>query len=194
MYADRITRFLGQVQTDTGVMKVVYKPTRGEIPLWDFPARTLAKREVAAYLTSEFMGWELIPPTLYRKKGLSFGPGMLQFYIEHDPNYHFFKFTTEDRARLDRIVVFDLLINNGDRKGSHVLVGEDGHLWCIDHGVSFHTEDKLRTVIWDFAGQPISGDILDTLENSGQPQTRATIDAKALFAGERGQRDSPPGK
>ena len=89
---------------------------------------------------------------------------MLQFYIEHDPTYHFFKFTLEDRSRLDKIVAFDLLINNGDRKGSHVLVGEDGHLWCIDHGVSFHTEDKLRTVIWDFAGQPIPEAILADLD------------------------------
>lgn len=157
--------FLGQLESDSGQMKVVYKPTRGEIPLWDFPARTLAKREVAAYLTSQFLGWELIPPSLYRKKGLPFGPGMLQFYIEHDPTYHYFKFTPVDRIRLDRIVVFDQLINNGDRKGSHVLAGEDGHLWCIDHGVSFHTEDKLRTVIWDFAGQPISEGILAYLES-----------------------------
>ena len=169
--------FLGNIATESGPMKVVYKPTRGEIPLWDFPARTLAKREVAAYLTSRVHGLGIDSPHPVPKKGLPFGPGMLQFYIEHDPNYHVFTFTPKTAPGWIEIVAFDLLINNGDRKGSHVLVGEDGHLWCIDHGVSFHTEDKLRTVIWDFAGQPISGDILDTLENlvSRKPELLLTL-------------------
>lgn len=155
--------FLGQVETESRLLKVVYKPTQGEIPLWDFPVHTLAKREVAAYLTSQFLGWELVPPTLYRKKNLPLGPGMVQYYIDHDPHYHYFNFSEIDRARQDKVVVFDLLINNADRKGSHVLIGQDDHLWCIDHGVCFHIEDKLRTVIWDFAGQAIAEDILQDL-------------------------------
>lgn len=146
--------FSGKLTFEGQTMQVVYKPTRGEQPLWDFPSGSLAKREVAAYLVSEALGWELVPPTIYRRQA-PIGPGSLQFYIEHDPKYHYFNFTPEDRQRLKTTVLFDLIINNADRKGSHVLFDSDGHLWLIDHGVCFHVEDKLRTVIWDFAGEPI---------------------------------------
>lgn len=156
--------FLGELDSVDGPVKVVYKPTRGEIPLWDFPPGTLGKREVAAYLMSRFLGWDLVPPTLYRKKVLPLGPGMLQVFIEHNPQYHYFNFTDTDKNRLQVVAVFDLLINNADRKGSHVLIGTDNHLWCIDHGVSFHVDDKLRTVIWDFAGQALPDGILADLE------------------------------
>jgi hypothetical protein len=134
--------------------QVVYKPSRGEQPLWDFPAGTLAKREVAAYHVSEALGWELVPPTIYRRQA-PIGAGSLQYYIEHDPKYHYFNFSAKDRQRLRSTVLFDVVINNADRKGSHCLVDADDHLWLIDHGVCFHVEDKLRTVIWDFAGEPI---------------------------------------
>jgi len=136
----------------------VYKPLRGEQPLWDFPVGTLCKREVAAYEVSEMLGWDLVPPTHFRRKG-PIGSGSLQYYIEHDPEYHFFNFSQEDRQRLRPVALFDLLINNADRKGGHILKGEDGHLWLIDHGICFHEEDKLRTVVWDFAGEPIPEDL-----------------------------------
>ena len=84
------------------------------------------------------------------------GPGSLQFYIEHDPEYHFFTFTPEDKSRTRPVVLFDAVVNNTDRKGGHILVGEDRKLWLIDHGVCFHVQSKLRTVIWDFAGMPLT--------------------------------------
>jgi uncharacterized repeat protein (TIGR03843 family) len=150
--------FLAEVTHAGETTQAVYKPSRGERPLWDFPPATLARREVAAYLVSEALGWRLVPPTVYRKQG-PLGPGSLQLYIAHDPEYHYFTFSEEDRQRLRPAAAFDLLINNADRKGSHVLVDPDGHLWLIDHGVCFHVEDKLRTVIWDFVGQPLGEDL-----------------------------------
>jgi uncharacterized repeat protein (TIGR03843 family) len=132
-------------------LRAVYKPVRGERPLWDFPEATLAGREVAAYLVSEALGWDLVPPTVYREDG-PFGPGSLQLFIEHDPDYHYFQFSEDDRERLRPVVIFDYLINNADRKGSHLLIDPQDHLWLIDHGICFHIDYKLRTVIWDFAG------------------------------------------
>ncbi|MDX1437616.1 MAG: SCO1664 family protein [Anaerolineales bacterium] len=132
----------------------VYKPTRGERPLWDFPEASLAGREVAAYWVSEALGWDLVPPTIFRRDG-PHGPGSLQLFIEHDPDYNYFQFSEADRRRLYPVAVFDVLINNADRKGSHLLIGPDNHLWLIDHGICFHVDYKLRTVIWDFAGDPL---------------------------------------
>lgn len=135
-------------------LQAVYKPAKGERPLWDFPEGTLARRETAAFLLSDALGWHLVPPTVYRLDGPA-GGGALQLFIEHDPDYHFFTMTPADRAALTIAAVFDILINNADRKGGHILRDAGGKLWLIDHGVSFHTEDKLRTVIWDFIGQPV---------------------------------------
>lgn len=146
--------FQVQVEREGQTLTAVYKPTRGERPLWDFPRASLARREVAAFLVSEALGWNLIPPTVYRRQA-PIGPGSVQLYVEHDPHYHYFNFSPEDRQRLRPVALFDLLVNNADRKGSHVLVDAVGHLWLIDHGICFHREDKLRTVIWDFAGEPI---------------------------------------
>ena len=140
-------------------MTAVYKPLRGEQPLWDFPAGSLSKREVAAYEVSELLGWDFVPPTIFRRKG-PLGSGSLQIYIDHDPDYHYFNFSEEDRLRLRPVALFDLLINNADRKGGHILKAADGHLWLIDHGICFHVEDKLRTVVWDFAGERIPEDLL----------------------------------
>ncbi|HEX7973511.1 MAG TPA: SCO1664 family protein [Anaerolineales bacterium] len=154
--------FLAQVEHSGMTIPAVYKPTRGERPLWDFPVATLARREVAAYLVSEALGWELVPPTIYRNKG-PIGPGSLQLFIEHDPEYHYFNFDEPDRQRLRPVVLFDILINNADRKGSHVLIGPDQHLWLIDHGICFHVEEKLRTVIWDFVGEPIPVDLCNDI-------------------------------
>ena len=152
--------FLGDLAYGEQVLKVVYKPTRGEQPLWDFPNGSLSKREVAAFLLSEELGWDLVPPTIYRRKG-PVGAGSLQIYIEHDDDYHYFNFNEADHQRLRPTMLFDMLINNADRKGSHVIIDPDQHIWLIDHGVCFHVEDKLRTVIWDFASEPIPQDLLD---------------------------------
>jgi uncharacterized repeat protein (TIGR03843 family) len=154
--------FLVKVTKEDETCQAVYKPGRGEQPLWDFPEESLSKREVAAYLVSQALGWNLVPTTVLRKEG-PFGIGSLQRLIEHDPNYHYFNFSDEDRARLLPAAVFDLLVNNADRKGSHILVDQEKKIWLIDHGLCFHEEEKLRTVIWDFSGEPIPLDLLDGL-------------------------------
>ena len=146
--------FLGKLTYREEEFQVVYKPVRGEQPLWDFAPGSLAHREVAAYVLSEGLGWNLVPPTVYRRKAPA-GPGSLQLYIEHDPNYHYFNFEDEDRQRLRPAALFDLISNNADRKGGHILKDADGQLWLIDQGLCFHTDDKLRTVIWDFGGEMI---------------------------------------
>jgi uncharacterized repeat protein (TIGR03843 family) len=146
--------FAVKVNHDDVSLQAVYKPIQGERPLWDFPRSSLAHREVAAYLVSEALGWKFVPPTVYRLDA-PLGPGSVQLYIPHNPDYHYFNFSEEDRQRLRPVVLFDLLINNADRKGSHILIDPDDKIWLIDHGICFHQEDKLRTVIWDFAGENI---------------------------------------
>jgi uncharacterized repeat protein (TIGR03843 family) len=155
--------FLASIKDADKEVAGVYKPSKGERPLWDFPLATLARREVAAYLVSEALGWSLVPPTVYREDG-PLGAGSLQLYIDHDPDYHYFSFNQEDRQRLRPTALFDILINNADRKGSHILIDRDDHLWLIDHGVCFHVEDKLRTVIWDFVGTPIPPELCASLD------------------------------
>lgn len=155
--------FLVKVSYDGFEYPAVYKPSKGEQPLWDFPDQTLAHREVAAYLVSQALGWCFVPFTMLRPDG-PYGAGSIQKYIEYDPNYHYFNFTEEDKARLKPVMLFDLLCNNADRKGSHVIIEEGTHkLWLIDHGLCFHEDDKLRTVIWDFAGEPIPAELLEPL-------------------------------
>jgi len=155
--------FLVNVHYSRQELQAVYKPSKGEQPLWDFPDQTLAHREVAAYLVSQALAWCFVPFTTLREDG-PHGPGSIQQYIEYDPNYHYFNFTKEDKARLQPVMLFDLLCNNADRKGSHVIFEEGtGKLWLIDHGLCFHEEDKLRTVIWDFAGEPIPDNLLEPL-------------------------------
>lgn len=142
----------------------VYKPSQGEQPLWDFPEATLASREVAAYHVSQALGWNFVPPTVLRSNA-PFGPGSLQRFIPYDPAYHYFTFTPEDKARLRPVALFDLLVNNADRKGSHLIIEEKTRqLWLIDHGLCFHEDDKLRTVIWDFAGEPIPENLLEDIQ------------------------------
>jgi uncharacterized repeat protein (TIGR03843 family) len=142
--------------------QVVYKPVRGEQPLWDFPHGSLSRREVAAYVVSEALGWELVPPTVLRKDG-PLGPGSLQQYVDHDPNDHYFNFDDEQRQRLRPVVMFDLIINNADRKGGHILRDAQDHLWLIDHGLCFHSEEKLRTVVWDFSEEDIPAELLESI-------------------------------
>ncbi|HEY3290191.1 MAG TPA: SCO1664 family protein [Anaerolineae bacterium] len=136
-------------------VKAVYKPRRGESPLWDFPEGTLCLRELAAYLVSNALGWDLIPPTVLRSG--PHGIGMVQLYIENDPDQHFFTFRDNPSycEQLQRLSLFDLIANNADRKSGHCLLDADGHVWAIDHGITFNVDYKLRTVIWDFAGQTI---------------------------------------
>jgi uncharacterized repeat protein (TIGR03843 family) len=154
--------FAAQVTYQDQVLACVYKPTRGERPLWDFPRATLAHREVAAFLVSEALGWGFVPATIFRKDG-PIGPGSLQLHVDHDPEYNYFSFSLADKERLRPVAVFDYLINNADRKGSHILIDQQGKLWLIDHGISFHQEQKLRTVIWDFAGQEIPDQVCSDL-------------------------------
>lgn len=138
---------------DEGELLAVYKPQRGERPLWDFPRGTLCRREVAAFEVSEALGWGIVPDTVLRDGPA--GPGMVQRFVPHDPEEHYF--TLQERFADDfrRMAVFDVVINNTDRKGGHCLLAADGRVYGIDHGVSFHAQWKLRTVIWDFAGEPL---------------------------------------
>ena len=159
--------FLVDVHHEGETYPAVYKPSRGEQPLWDFPENTLAQREVAAYQLSEALGFHLVPFTTLRDQG-PHGPGSLQQFIEYDVEYHYFNFTPQDRDKLRPVVLFDLLINNADRKGGHVFFELDTNkLYAIDHGICFHSEHKLRTVIWDFAGEPIPDDLLAPLSQTG---------------------------
>ncbi len=142
-------------------MDAVYKPLRGERPLWDFPSG-LFRREAAAYRLSDALGWGIVPETVTRLDG-PLGEGSLQRFVPARFEEHYFTLLehAEHHDGLRRIAVFDLLANNADRKSGHCLLGEDGRLWAIDHGVCFSDEPKLRTVIWDFAGEPIDRALLD---------------------------------
>jgi len=155
--------FLVRVENDGKYFEAVYKPARGEQPLWDFPSSSLGKREAAAYEVSQYLGWALVPPTVFRTKTTPLGPGSLQLFFRHDPLIHYFSLPASDRPKLLQVCIFDCLVNNADRKGGHILQDEAGHLWCIDQGLCFHEEDKLRTVIWDFAGQSIPGTLLEDI-------------------------------
>jgi hypothetical protein len=143
-------------------LTAVYKPQKGERPLWDFPDGTLCYREVAAFLTSRELGWEIVPPTVLREGPR--GIGSIQFYIDHDPQVNYFSLDESMAPQLMRIAAFDYLVNNADRKGGHCLIDSQGHLWGIDHGITFHASHKLRTVIWDFSGQPLPASLLQDLE------------------------------
>jgi hypothetical protein len=146
---------------EAGEGYAVYKPLQGEAPLWDFPGGTLYKREYASYLVSEALGWGLVPPTIVREVGLPYGVGAVQLFIEHDPSRHFFNLRDSRGEEMKRVAVFDWLTNNADRKGGHTIVARDGRLWCIDQGLTFHAEDKLRTVIWDYSGQEVPSHLVE---------------------------------
>jgi len=149
----------------------VYKPRRGEAPLWDFPTGTLCLREFAAYLVSEALRWHLVPPTVLRNGPHGFGS--VQLFIESDADQHFFNFRDDASCceQLQRMALFDLITNNADRKSGHCLRDKRGRVWAIDHGITFNADYKLRTVIWDFAGQPIQPAMLADLR-----QLRAQVE------------------
>jgi hypothetical protein len=132
----------------------VYKPVRGERPLWDFPDGTLAGREVAAYEVSAATGWALVPPTILRDG--PFGPGMCQLWIDIDESVDVARLVRTGTPELRRMALFDAVINNADRKGGHLLPTVDGHIYGVDHGISFHCEDKLRTLLWGWRERKLS--------------------------------------
>ncbi|MCX6396137.1 MAG: SCO1664 family protein [Propionibacteriales bacterium] len=176
--------YLCQLGAQEDELRAVYKPVAGEKPLWDFEDGTLADREYAAYLVSEALGWSVVPPTVVRDG--PGGPGMVQLWCEPDPEVAavdvvdhgavtpgFLKvldahdhrdrpvtLVHEDTPALRRMALFDLVVNNTDRKGGHVLAMSDGHRYGVDHGVCFHVDDKLRTVLWGWSGQPLTADEL----------------------------------
>jgi uncharacterized repeat protein (TIGR03843 family) len=154
---------LGLPTIPEGAIRGIYKPGKGERPLWDFP-RGLFRREIAAYELSQFLGWEVIPPTVLRDS--EYGPGSLQLFIDTNFNRHYFSFLEDElnHDQLKRMAVFDVIANNTDRKGGHVLADADGHLWGIDNGLCFNEDPKLRTVIWDFAGEKLPNNLKPGLE------------------------------
>ncbi|MGI8940784.1 MAG: SCO1664 family protein [Actinomycetota bacterium] len=154
--------FLATACLEGSEVRAVYKPRRGERPLWDFPEGTLAAREVAAYTISDAGGWGVVPPTVLRTDA-PMGEGSLQEFIEHDPNRHYFVLAEERLQDFLSLAAFDIVINNADRKGGHVIEDATGKLWAVDHGLSFNTEDKLRTVIWEFSGDPLDGAVIAQL-------------------------------
>lgn len=145
----------------------VYKPKHGEAPLSDFPDGTLYKREYASYLVSEALGWGLVPPTVIRDAELPPGVGAVQLFIVHDPSQHYFTLREDHAEEMKRVAVFDWLTNNADRKGGHCLLAADQRLWFIDQGLTFHQDEKLRTVIWDFQGQPVPTRLASEVANFG---------------------------
>lgn len=142
----------------------IYKPIAGERPLWDFPDGTLANREYLTFLVSHWLGMDLIPPTILRDG--PYGTGMVQMWIEIDPTIDLMDLYPKDDSRLRAIAMLDLIINNTDRKIGHLLPTADGHLYGCDHGVTFHTEDKLRTVLWQWAGEKFTAHEISLLQQA----------------------------
>jgi hypothetical protein len=160
----------------------IYKPRRGERPLWDFPRGTLCQREAAAFVVSSALGWNIIPPTVLRDAE-PHGFGSVQLYVDADPDIHYFSLRGTNDDAFQRIAAFDVLVNNADRKGGHILQSSDGRIWAIDHGITFHVEPKLRTVIWEYAGQPLPAALVedirafsDRLTSPDDPVTSALRD------------------
>ena len=147
--------FLVRVHAADDKLTAIYKPERGERPLWDFPSG-LWRRERAARLLDEALGWRFVPPTEVRHDA-PLGVGTLQYFVPSDLNLTAFDLVGDERfdAHLARLAAFDVVANNTDRKAGHCLPDPDGRVWAIDHGLCFHVEEKLRTVLWDYAGQPL---------------------------------------
>ena len=141
----------------------VYKPERGERHLWDFPG-AIFRREVAAYELSAALGWDLVPETIIRAEA-PFGEGSLQRFVDADFSQHHFTLVEDEQhhERLRAICAFDVVANNADRKSGHCILGDDGNIWAIDNGLCFHREPKLRTVIWEFAGDRVPDALLEDL-------------------------------
>jgi uncharacterized repeat protein (TIGR03843 family) len=168
--------YLAHVCQGDRELLAIYKPACGERPLWDFETGTLCNREVAAYLISAELGWPNIPATVLREGPM--GVGAVQQFVEFKRRENFFTLRDRRRDAMLQIAAFDAVVNNTDRKGGHILMDEVGQVWCIDHGVTFHEEPKLRTVIWDFVGEPIPQKLIKDLEQlrprlkNGEPLRR----------------------
>jgi uncharacterized repeat protein (TIGR03843 family) len=226
------TTLLGTVSVDGVTARCVYKPVRGERPLWDFPDGTLAGREVAAYLVAQALDWPLVPPTVLRDG--PFGPGACQLWISEpsdpvtvvgfvaadqvpsdwlpiaaarDSDGNAYVLAHADDPHLARMAVFDALVNNADRKGGHVLSGPDGQMYGVDHGLCFHVEDKLRTVLWGWSGRPLpaqagpaltrlrtalTGKLADELATLLTAAEIAALDARAQGLLDAGRFPPPP--
>ncbi len=174
---------LAQVGPHAWGLHAIYKPRRGERPLWDFPPGTLCQRETAAWVVSDFLGWDIVPPTILRDGPL--GEGSVQLFIPHDPHLHYFTLVEDDRhhRELARMATFDLLTNNADRKASHVLLGDEGRLYGVDHGVCFHVQAKLRTVIWDLGSAVIDPAWKADLTRLARALIDPTHDLRAALCG-----------
>jgi uncharacterized repeat protein (TIGR03843 family) len=160
------------VDSDPEVL-AIYKPRRGESPLWDFPAGTLAAREVAAYRVARELGWPDVPPTVLREGPE--GEGSAQLFRGFDPAEHAFTLVPAHREAFRRIAAFDVVVNNADRKGGHTLLAADGTIFVIDHGVCFHVLPKLRTVIWEFENEPLGDAIAADLAGLRDGLTEGTL-------------------
>ena len=139
----------------------VYKPIRGERPLWDFPDGTLAGRELSAYLVSVATGWAIVPPTVMREG--PFGSGMCQLWVDVDEEVDLAALARSEHPDLQRMAVLDAVVNNADRKGGHLLPTPDGRVYGVDHGVCFSSEDKLRTLLWQWRGLPLTDEAVEVL-------------------------------
>jgi len=153
--------FFVTIELDGNESLAIYKPKKGEAPLWDFPSGTLYKREYAAYLLSEILGWNIVPFTIIRDG--PYGIGSVQQFIDHDPKQNYYTLEDGCADQLRVIACFDLVANSTDRKANHLLMGDAGKIWSIDHGLTFHSEMKVRTVIWDFCAEPIPPQLLKKL-------------------------------
>lgn len=153
---------LADINTDDEIAECVYKPIAGERPLWDFPDGSLAGREVATYLVSAATGWRVVPPTILRDG--PFGPGMVQLWVDGDPTVDLIELARSDRPALRRMAVLDVVVNNADRKGGHLIPMPDGHVYGVDHGICFSTAPKLRTLLWRWAGRTLNEEAVETLE------------------------------
>ena len=153
--------FLVKLSWEGNESLAIYNPRDGEAPLWDFPRGTLYKREYAAYLLSEILGWDIVPFTVIRDG--PHGIGSVQQFIEHDPRQNYYTLEDGCADQLRVIACFDLVANSTDRKANHLLIGDSGKLWSIDHGLTFHSDMKVRTVIWDFCSEPIPTPLLESV-------------------------------
>jgi hypothetical protein len=161
--------FLAELRGQTGledtVILAVYKPAEGESPLWDFPNGTLYRREVAAYLLAKFLGWPRIPPTVIRESA-PHGVGALQLFVEAEAREHYLVSRGQSDETWLQVALFDVITNNADRKSGHCLTDAERRVWVIDHGLTFNVDPKLRTVIWDYAGQQLPAGLRGDLERT----------------------------
>ncbi len=174
--------YLAQLCAGDQQFAAIYKPHKGESPLWDFADGHLYKHEAAAYEFAKLLGWDFVPPTVVRDGPQ--GVGSVQLYVNHDPDEHFFVQRERDDLlpQLMRMCAFDAAANNADRKGGHCLLDEHGHIWGIDHGLCFHAAPKLRSVIWDWAGDPVPKPFLSDLEEAGLKIAAETEEAAPLLS------------